>query len=127
MTQKDYHPHQVGHGQTERGLDLDMFLAKKFSNLTHALRYASSTHYGGFSLSCKENGQWFAVARKLDAEDNPVVAFGSAPNPYDALVQLNGSIAAGKWKPDGFAHDRRLGPSEMHRAWLEKERATDPP
>ena len=124
---KDHHPHKAGHGQTERGLELDMYLAKHFSNLTSVLRSGSSTLYGGFSVSCKADGRWFAVARALNEEEEPVVAFGSASNAYDALVQLNGSIAAGKWKPDGFAREKGLAPSRLHQDVLHKLREDHSP
>ena len=127
MNQSDYHPHQRGHGQTERGLELDMFLAKKFSNLTHALRSASSALYGGFSISCRQDGTWFATARGLSEVGEAVVAFGSAGNPYDALVQLNGSIAAGKWKPDGFAKRVGIAPGQFHQDVIAKTRGDPSP
>ena len=56
-----------------------------------------------------------------------VVAFGSAGNPYDALVQLNGSIAAGKWKPDGFAKRVGIAPGQLHQDVIAKTRGDTSP
>lgn len=101
------------HGNSETGLALDMFLAKHFSNLTRMLSSACGAGYGGFSVTCKPDGKWFAVGRASSSDGDPIVAFGSGSNPYDALRELNSSIAAGKWKVDAFAQQRGLGPDKL--------------
>lgn len=89
---------------------LERLIAGQFSNLAHCLKSASKAHYGGFSLTCRSDGGWYAVGRGADDDMNPVVAFGSGPTWVAALVSLNQSIAKGYWKPDRFAKEKGLGP-----------------
>src|ERR1044072_1289989 len=103
------------HAKSDTGLNVEMAFARSLSNLTHALRSASEACYGGLSLSVKSDGRWFAVARGLDTELECVCAFGSGSTPWDALREVNATIARGKWKPDGFAREKGLGPSDLHK------------
>lgn len=106
----DFNAKRGYNANSDGGLELQKGFAKWLSNLAGVLRLNCASRYGGYSLSCREDGRWFAVARALEEEGRPVVAFGSGSSPWDALRQLNGSIASGKWKLDGFAREKGLGP-----------------
>ena len=105
----DFNSKRGFNANSDNGLELQKAFGKWLSNLTGVLKSNCMSRYGGFSLSCKADGRWFAVARAVDADLHPVVAFGSGSSPWDALRQLNGSIASKKWKPDGFAREKGLG------------------
>jgi hypothetical protein len=45
-------------------------------------------------------GDFIAVLKKYDDDGRPVVAFGTGFDYVSALLGLEGSIAAGRWRPD---------------------------
>lgn len=71
------------------------------SNIYGLTRGASPGGIYALYVRLKTGGTWVAVAKRFNKETGVAeVAFGTSTSVLMALKQLNGSIAADKWKTD---------------------------
>ena len=92
---------QIEKGGDDAEIALEKLLAARLSNTWSLLKGSSRGGIHAVYFRLKAGGIWVAVAKRNDVENNEdMVAFGQGRSICSALVALNASISAGKWKRD---------------------------
>jgi hypothetical protein len=66
----------------------------------HAVVVRASEDVVGLNVKHRESGDWLAVLRRFGPDGQPQVAFGSGVDFIGALMSLEGSLAADRWRED---------------------------
>jgi len=71
------------------------------SNIHGGTRAVGRNGIHAVYLRLKGDGRWLALAKRMDADtDQAQVAFGEGSTILSALKELNGAIAARRWRVD---------------------------
>lgn len=80
---------------------LELAFSSVASNVWGGLRDSRPGNIYAVYLRCKAGGIWTAVAKRYEAGTGEAqVAFGQGASFFKAIVELNKSIAAGRWRVD---------------------------
>jgi hypothetical protein len=66
----------------------------------HAVLVRADEECAGLNVKHRDSGDWIAVLRRYGPDGQPQVAFGSGVDFIGALMGLEGSLAANRWRED---------------------------
>ena len=66
----------------------------------HAVLVRNAEEAVGLTVKHRDSGDWIAVLRRYGPDGDPQVIFGSGIDFIGALMGLEGSLAAGRWRVD---------------------------
>lgn len=66
----------------------------------HAVLVRAAEDCVGLNVKHRDSGDWIAVLRRFGPDGTPQVAFGSGVDFIGALMGLEGSLAANRWRED---------------------------
>lgn len=98
----DSNQQEKGKGVSARQ-QVDRYFPQAFSYLAELYGRAPGDGRCGFSVNCRGDSDWLAIARGSSESGEPIVCFGNGDTFIGALARLNAAVAAGAWKLDKLA------------------------